>query len=139
MKTTEIDGKKYTASTQDDGSIVLTPIDGAAPERVARCGDVHLNSEGTGFCLCTGVSCPTWYFSDFVGQLIDTQKPDYPLLLNIQDFARGDYVLKSDVVAALSFKDNCGDSVLKGSECVYEGGIKPTREALAALGITSDA
>ena len=46
------------------------------------------------------------------------------------------YVKKSDVIAALSIKDGCGDSVLHGSSPVSYYAIQKTRKALAKLGIT---
>lgn len=46
------------------------------------------------------------------------------------------YVKKSDVIAALSIKDGCGDSVLHGSSPVSYYAIQQTRDALAKMGIT---
>lgn len=135
MKTTEIDGKKYTASTQDNGSIVLTPIEEAKPERVARCGDVCGDASLFGIRDSMGEFQTT---ASEGGWIACPSEMGKPYLFNIQDFANGDYVLKSDIVAALSIKDRTGDCMLFGLRYITEDCIDETRKALAALGITQD-
>ena len=140
MKTTEIDGKTYTANTNQDGSITLTPVIEEKPERKPRCGDVHLADNGRGFYVRTGVLIEEWYYSCFDGCMVETARPiDSVFLLNVQDFVNGDYVLKSDVVAALSFEDTEGEDLLHAIKTLSYYGAPKTRETLEALGIELNA
>lgn len=135
--TTTIDGKAFTATTHTDGTITLTPQEAPKQERKHRCGDVFLTESRQAF----------WVFDDD-GQAVLTAQygswiknsltdPEKTPLLNIFDYAAGDYVRKQDVIAALSHKDDSGDSVLSGAACVCENGIAATRAALAKLGISA--
>ena len=72
--------------------------------------------------------------------MVETARPiDSVFLLNIQDFANGDYVLKSDIVAALSFEDPEGEDLLHAIKTLSYWGAPKTREALETLGINLDA
>ncbi len=114
MKQSDLD--KYTAETQSDGKIVLTPIkrciQGTVWRRISE-----LLSEGP------------------FGERAYWCKPDAA-----GDRSRGSfdevYVLRSDIVEALSHTDRDGCSVLdaRGFLAVGESALRPTRQSLANLG-----
>lgn len=138
MKTTEIDGKQYAASTQDDGSIILIPIQEEVEEEQGghRCGDVH---KGFAFGVYVYIGRGESLFLDSgEGELTKLAGHKDEVLLNVFDVAAGEYVKKSDVVEALSTEDYAGDSVLSGLANVGECAIEDTRKSLAKLGITAE-
>ena len=114
MKQSDLD--KYTAETQSDGKIVLTPIkrciQGTVWRRISE-----LLSEGP------------------FGERAYWCKPD-----DAGDRSRGSfdevYVLRSDIVEALSHTDIDGCSVLdsRGFPEMCELGLRPTRQHLSDLG-----
>jgi len=114
MKQSDLD--KYTAETQSDGKIVLTPIERCIQGTVWR-RISELLSEGP-----SGGSA-YWCKPDDAG-----------------DRSRGSfdevYVLRSDIVEALSHTDRDGCSVLdaRGFLAVGESALRPTRQSLANLG-----
>jgi hypothetical protein len=135
---TTIDGKQYTATKHKDGTITLTPVVAEAPKSTPRCGDVWMRGD-YGFLVTDAYE--KYVFTIRTGQLVDVRGPRESdcFLLNIFDFAKGEYVKKSDVVAALSHKDRWGESVLHGANCqVHSQAVSPTRKALAELGITAE-
>jgi len=114
MKQSDLD--KYTAETQSDGKIVLTPIERCIQGTVWR-RISELLSEGPS------------------GERAYWCKPD-----DAGDRSRGSfdgvYVLRSDIVEALSHTDRDGCSVLdaRGFLAVGESALRPTRQHLANLG-----
>jgi hypothetical protein len=137
MKTT-IDGKQYTAVVNDNGTITLKPVVAEAPKPEHRCGDVWVHGD-YGFKVTDAHG--KFMFTIKNGHLVEVDPPneDDRFLLNIFDFAAGEYVKKSDVVAALSHEDDSGDSVINGRPGVHVSNyaIDSTRKALAKLGITA--
>ena len=119
MKQSDLD--KYTAETQSDGKIVLTPI--------KRC------IQGTVW----KISGATWLGSARLGGKVTSETYwcssdcDAPCPLGSFDEV---YVLRSDIVEALSHTDRDGCSVLdaRGFLAVGESALRPTRQSLANLG-----
>ena len=125
MKTTELNGKKYTLNEQGDGSIVLTPEveEVATPQagEVWEWGkgarrDVFLWSDAGWICPWSGYTCGN-----------GVPDPDRATRLGTFDevYVRRDEVereLKDKIIEALKIQDADGDSVWG---CHVEGGIVP--------------
>ncbi len=128
-----IDGKTYNATTQEDGTITLTPQEAPKAERKQRAGDVHGEAR---FFYVSGHSEGDWQMCAEGGGLMPADEAQLPFSFNVFDMAKGDYVLKQDVIDALSHEDFEGDTVLKWASQGGDGwGKFETERALRKLGI----
>lgn len=135
---TEIDGKKYTMHEESNGEIRLVPVEEKHQWKV---GDVYEAPRGNYAIVmadCTKAVPIGYYEEDDTTPFTPFDGYSRRFVFNIFDFANGDYVKKSDVIAALSQEDTWGDCVLSGRITVCSLAIKKTREALKELGIIQD-
>ena len=137
MNTVNKDGKTYKATEREDGSILLEPIE-ESPKREPQCGDVRLY--GNGFYIRDDSRYQyTRKRGDFVDPTIPNKSIEKnPLLLNIFDFANGEYVKKQDIIDALSHKDEDGENMIDYISRATERhcyGAEDTCAALRKLGI----
>jgi len=136
MDTVEKNGKTYKATEREDGSILLEPICCST----AKYGDVHIRN-GCEIVICAGCEKSVVISRLGVGKIATSACNYAPIqpILNIFDFAEGEYVKKQDVIDALSHKDEDGDTVvdlLEGSGEQY--GCNHSLRALRELGIIED-
>lgn len=137
MDTVEKNGKTYKATEREDGSILLEPIT-PLPKCKARCGDVYTGA------LAPRIFCGGYMFWLRKGNVpnpseLPMPRPDEKLLLNIFDFADGEYVKKQDIIDALSHKDEEGDTLINFIEGgSVHWGRNRSLPALRKLGIIED-
>ena len=160
MSTQEINGKTYTVNNVSDGTIIFTPVveevkQRTPEERKPEHGDVWLEKDGTNHIVVSsrhGLASAMLENDAFEGCLYSSQFSNDPYKPFEGDFAylgkfhevyvnRAEFI--SDVRAALSHKDNWGDSVLStvsGGNGIYIGGTitHKTRDALRKLNIITD-
>lgn len=156
MSTQEINGKTYTVNNVSDGTIIFTPVveevkQRTPEERKPEHGDVWLEKDGTNHIVVSsrhGLASAMLENDAFEGCLYSSEFSNDPYKPFDRDFAylgkfHEVYVKISDVRAALSHKDNWGDSVLStvsGGNGIYIGGTitHKTRDALRKLNIITD-
>lgn len=146
MKTTELNGKRYTLREGEDGQIILDPIKEETPPRKNqfKYGDVWRFENSLYIALGNGQTAaiygksgvvqrnknPDWFASEYIGNVFE----DLGSKANDSE-----YIKRSDVIDALSIRDSEGDSFLKGVFCnspfPYREVTAETRAKLKALGI----